>query len=166
MHALLASLVLAFSLAAAPAQTPSAQKPPEKKAKKVWTNDDIDLLRGATGGVTVSGTPSAVGVAVEEKPAEKEKPPAEEKDPKTYRQKLVPLRAELEQLDAQIKQMRVQLTNPTQASNAVDLSHTSAAMRPEVALNELEQKRRQVQQKISDLEDEARRSGIAPGDIR
>lgn len=162
MHALLASLVLALSLAAAPAQAPPAQKPPEKKAKKVWTNDDLDRLRGAA----VSGTSPAVETPTEEKSAEKEKPLAEEKDPKTYRKKLVPLRAQLEQLDAQVKQMRDQLTNPTQASNAVDLRHTSATMRPEVALNELEQKRQQLQQKISDLEDEALRNGIAPGDIR
>jgi len=166
MHALLASLVLALSLAAAPAQAPPAQKPPEKKAKKVWTNEDLDLLRGATSAAAVSGTPSAVETPADQKPAEKEKPLAEEKDPKTYRKKLVPLRAQLEQLDAQIKQMRGQLTNPTQAGNAVDLRHTSVTMRPEIAINQLEQKRQQLQQKITDLEDEALRNGIAPGDIR
>jgi chromosome segregation ATPase len=166
MHSLLATLVLALSLAAAPAQAPPAQKPPEKKAKKVWTNDDIDLLRGAPSGTAVSGAPAVPETAAGEKPAEKEKPLASEKDPKTYREKLVPLRAQLAQLDAQIKQMRDLLTNPTQASNVVDLRHTSVTMRPEVSLNELEQKRRQLQQKISDLEDEARRNGIASGDIR
>jgi cell division protein FtsB len=166
MHALLALLVLALSLAAAPAQAPPAQKPPEKKAKKVWTNDDLDLLRGAPSGAAVSGAPPAVETAAEEKPAEKEKPLASEKDPKTYREKLVPMRAQLAQLDAQIKQMRDQLTNPNQAGNAVDLRHTSVTMRPEAALKELEQKRQQLRQQISDLEDEARRNGIASGDIR
>lgn len=166
MHALLASFVLALSLAAAPSQAPSAQKPPEKKAKKVWTNDDLDSLRGSAprgpGAGEISGGPAAA----EEQPAGKEKPLPQEKNPKTYREKLLPMRAQLEQLDAQIKRTRDQMANPVLGSNAVDLRHTSVTMRPEVALNQLEQKRQQLQQKISDLEDEARRNGISPGDIR
>jgi regulator of replication initiation timing len=165
MHTLLASFALAFSLTAAPGQAPTAQKPPEKKPKKVWTNDDLETLRGTTGpagGVQVTG-PAAVP---EEKPAGKEQPLPASKDPKKYLEKLGPLRAQLAQLDAQIKQMRNQLANPIQGSNAVDLRHTSVTMRPEVAIKELEDKRRQVQQKIDDLEDEARRNGISPGDIR
>lgn len=165
MYAVLAPIVLALSLAAAPAQTSSAQKPPEKKAKKVWTNDDLDSLRaGPRGG---GGSASAgASAAEEEKPAGKEKPVPREKDSKMYREKLAPLRAQLEQVDAQIKQVRDQLTNPVKGSNAVDLSHTSAIMRPEAALSQLEQKRREIQQKIDDLEEEARRNGVSPGDIR
>lgn len=166
MQALFASLILALSWAAAADQGPSTQKPTEKKAKKVWTNDDIDQLRGTTGGFTVIAITPAVESTAEQKPPEKEKPLAEEKNPKAYREKLAPLREQLARLDAQIKQMHDQLANPTQASNAVDLRHTSATMRPEVAINELEQKRQLLQQKISDLEDQARRNGLSPGDIR
>jgi hypothetical protein len=169
MHVLLASIALAFSLAAAPAQTSSAQQPPQKKPKKVWTNDDLDLLRGglSVAGGSASGGGVAGGAAAgEEKPAGKDKLLPSEKDPKTYREKLAPLRAQLEQIDAKIKLMHDQLTHPVEGGNAVDLSHASVTMRPEAALQELEQKRQGIQQKISDLEDEARRNGLSSGDIR
>jgi hypothetical protein len=169
MHVLLAAFALALSLAAAPVQTPSAQQPPQKKAKKVWTNDDLDLLQGRSSGAggSASGAGVAGGAAAgEEKPGGKDKPLPSEKDPKTYREKLIPLRAQLEQVDAKIKQMRDQLTHPIESGNAVDLRHASADLRPEVALKELEQKRLDIQQKISDLEDEARRNGLSSGDIR
>lgn len=169
MHALLATLALALCLAASPAASAQVQQPPGKKAKKVWTNDDLDAMRGGSrqGDVRASAGESAgTSAAAEEKPTGKDKPLPREKDPKLYREKLVPLRSQLEQLDAQIKQLRQQLTHPIEGTNALDLSHTSVIMQPEVALKELEQKRQQLQQKIDDLEDEARRNGISPGDIR
>jgi uncharacterized coiled-coil DUF342 family protein len=164
MHALLAPFVLAVSLAAAPAQTAPAQQP-EKKAKKVWTNDDLDSLRGGPRGVSVASSAGATA-ATEETGASKEKPAQTEDPAKKYREKLVPLRAQLDQIDAQIKEVRGQLSNPFKGTNAVDLQHPSATMRPEDVLKNLEQKRREIQQQIDDLEEAARRSGISPGDIR
>jgi hypothetical protein len=164
MHALLVPFVLALSLAAAPAQTAPAQQP-EKKAKKVWTNDDLDSLRGGPHGVSVASSAGATA-ATEETGASKEKPAQTEDRAKKYREKLVPLHAQLDQIDAQIKEVRGQISNPFKGTNAVDLQHPNATMRPEDVLKNLEQKRREIQQQIDDVEEAARRSGISPGDIR
>ena len=164
MHALLAPFVLALSLAAAPAQTAPAQQP-ARKAKKVWTNDDIDSLRGGARGV--SGGPSTgAAPAAEDTGGKKDTGTQKEDAAKKYKERLGQLRAQLDQIDAQIKEVRGQITNPFKGSNAVDLKHVSATMRPEEVLKNLEQKRREIQQQIDDLEEEARRSGISPGDIR
>ena len=166
MYALLVPFVLALSLTAAPGQSAPAQQPPAKKAKKVWTNDDLDALRGGSrpaGGVAAStGTePTAEG-----KTGAKEKQLPRDKDPKEYREKLAPLRAQLASLDAQVKQVRDALTNPYNGTNAVDLRHTSAIMRPEEVLKQLEQKRQEIQQQIDNLEEQARRNGLSGGDVR
>lgn len=163
MYALLAPFVLALSLTAAPVQSPSAQQP-AKKAKKVWTNDDLDALRGgprtaSTAAAAPAEAPAAAGGA-----ATRESP--REKMAKELREKLAPLRVQLDAIDAQIKQTRDGLNNPFKGSNAVGLANPSAIMRPADLLQQLQQKRQDIQQKISDLEDEARRNGISPGDIR
>lgn len=170
MHALLATFVLALSLAAAPAQTAPAQQP-EKKAKKVWTNDDLDALRGGAPGVTVASTAAAAAVTEEtaekKETGEKKEKPEQKEDPvKKLRDKLLPLRAQLDQIDAQIREVRGQISNPFKGNNTVDLKHVSATMRPEDVLKSLEQRRQGIQQQIDDLEEAARRSGISPGDIR
>ena len=69
-------------------------------------------------------------------------------------------------LDAQIRDLRDQLKNPIQGSNAVDLRHASVVMRPADLLAELELKRKNTQQQISDIEDEARRNGYSLNELR
>jgi opacity protein-like surface antigen len=173
MRALLAALALALSASVAAAQapqTPSTQKPPVRKAKRVWTNDDLDELKArshwasgtdsSSGGSTQAGTPDG-GASGDKQP-----PPPREKDPKTYQKQLAPLRAQLAQIDSQIRSLRNSLNNPISGTNSVNLGTATVTGRPEHQIEALEKQRQQIQQRIDAIEDEARRNGISPGDVR
>jgi hypothetical protein len=151
----------------APAQQP-AQKQPQK-AKKVWTNEDLAELPANAPVSTATAAP-APG---EEKAAEGgEKAPAKagelppEKDPKTYQKKLEDLRKRLADVDAKIKATQDATSGAVDGSNAVNLNQPTPILRPADQLAAFEKERQDIQQQIDDLESEARRNGIPPGDIR
>jgi hypothetical protein len=164
--------ILALSLSAAPAIAQTTPNPPPKP-KKVWTNDDLAALRGF-GGVsepTVQTAPSGQTPKGEEANKEekekKEKQIPREKDPKYYRQKLEPLRTQLAAVEAELKTTRDGLNDPLKnGSNAINLKKSAPMLRPEDELVKLEAKKKQLEQQIDDLETEARRNGVYPGDIR
>lgn len=158
----------AFSLAQA--QTKKAQK-----EKKVWTNEDLEQLRSTSyisivGQVAPSETPAVTagqpGTAETEKAGAENEQIAPGKDPKTYRQKLEPLRAELERIDSEIHRLREFRASGETVMNGLDLSKENMSLTPENQIQQLEARRREVQSKIDEIEDQARRNGIAPGDIR
>jgi len=177
-----------------PSQTPEkpAQKAPEKP-KKVWTNDDLTELRSSVQITTAAATSPAEGPAVgEATPAAaapgKEKALPQEKDPKYYQSKLAPLRQQRDALDAKIKGIQDALDNPVEGTNKINVTQQAPKMppgteqggppradnsiygdqvvRPKDQLEVLQKQRDAVQQQIDDLETEARRNGIDPGDIR
>lgn len=174
-------MILASALAwAAPAQTP--QKVSKPKAKKVWTNDDLERLprwsistasseptpppakaegaEAAEVGEAAGETPSA------EKPAEKApvpKPP-KEKDPEYWRRQLAPLRQQLQDVDAQIA--RVRSGEGSAESGGMNVARAGGPLGPENTIQQLERRRASLQQQIDAIEDQARRQGIDPGYLR
>ena len=170
MLVMAAPLILVLSLGVL-AQTSTTQIPPPKKAKIVWTNDNLEQLGAGTRWTPGGGPPPATVIPGATEPnadvKDKDKPPVKtERDPKPYLKKLAPLRVNVAMLDAQIKELRDQLKNPIEGSNAVDLRHASVVMRPADLLAELELKRKNTQQQISDIEDEARRNGYSLNELR
>jgi cell division protein FtsB len=164
--AFLVSLVLVASLAAA--QQP-AQERPKQPPKKVWTNEDLEALRGR---VRISSFEGAAPPAAAAAPAEEAAPagPAgqvynREDDPAWYRQRLTALRAEVERIDAEISRLRDVRSRGTQSEVAVGFD-TPRTLSPEDQIAALERRRSQLEQQISDIEDEARRRGIAPSTLR
>ncbi len=170
-----------------------AQKAAEKP-KKVWTNDDLTDLRSSVRITTAAATPSAEGSAAGEATAAaaaapgKEKALPDEKDPEYYRKQLGPLRQQRDQLDAKIKEIQDALNNPSQGTNKINTTQQAPNMppgteqggppradnslygnqivRPQDQLEVYQKQRDEVQEKIDDLESQARRNGIDPGDIR
>jgi hypothetical protein len=166
-----------------------AQKP--QAAKRVWTNDDLGELTGVV--TTASSTPSggaadAQANAAPDDRAKKDLPP--EKDPEVYRKKLEPLRAQLAQTESKIKEMQDAIDHPIDGKNAINLNQQAPnlpkadqpadyqekrpdnaifgnqVVRPEDQLVVYRQRRDALRQQIDDLEAEARKNGIDPGDIR
>ncbi len=174
---LAASLALAPILSgqgAAPGQAQPAPKPATRKEKKVWTNEDLEELRGKAH-VSVVGQASASPAGEEAKPAASGsemagtagEPYLREKDAQPYRERLAPLRAELERIDSQIRQIRDFLSNPrSEAQAGIVLGQGSMQLTPQNQLEQLERRRRDVQQKIDEIEDQARQNGIPPGSLR
>jgi len=163
--------------AATQPQAPAAQQPPQKQ-KKVWTNEDLEQLPGNSPVSTASAAPEAAPAEGEAAGGEKgaaagaggaaAKPAAlpKEKDPKYYQEKLDALRKRLAQVEANIQSTQGAMSGGEQGSNAVTLNQATPILRPTDQLAALEKERDDLQQQIDELESEARKNGLNPGDIR
>jgi uncharacterized lipoprotein YajG len=154
-----AAFAVAQSQQAAPPPSPSQAPAPEAKPaasskdakdrkpkKKVWTEDDIHNLNGDVS--VVGGASSASGSARSQIALSS----SDGKNAPWYRNKLAPLRAQIGEIDRQILQMKS--TKGTVRENV------------DTQVQILETKRGKLQAQIDDIEDDARRHGIEPGDLR
>ncbi len=93
-------------------------------------------------------------------------PPDRRAQPDFWQKEMAPLQAELGQVEDLMG--RIQRTRATGEgiSNGVNLLDNSSRLSPENQIQLLGQRRAQLLQKISDLEDEARRANIPPGWLR
>jgi hypothetical protein len=166
--ALVAALFLLAGAAPLPAGQGTPKQPPAKKAKKVWTNDDLAAL--APGGISTSSAPAAPAASTAEKPeadkgnkADKDK----EEDPvEKLRKRLEPLRADLTAVEAQLRSLRSAGASGNTTGGGVNISQTAGGVNTADQISLLEQRRSGILRQIADIEDEARRKGIAPGAIR
>jgi len=152
------------------AQAASGENKP-KKAKKVWTNDDLEQLRG-TAPVTVAGAPAtpsgaaAKGAGEEAAGGEEKGPYVKEKDPKWYGQRMASLREELDKTEKEISRLRNFLRNPSSGQAGLALGQENARLSPANQIDQLERQREKIRRQMDDLEAEARRNGISPGALR
>lgn len=168
-----ALFALACSAPAIASQAAPPQKqPPAKKAKKVWTNEDLEALRPS--GVASSATPSTVPSAAAEAPTGAEiaaKSAAEKKDKEEdpvekLRKRLTPLREEIDSIDTQLRSLRQGRVSGRTTGGGMDVSKTSGGMNTDDQIAQLERRRGDLLRQIAAIEDEARRASIAPGAIR
>jgi hypothetical protein len=144
----------------AASQSTPAQTPPATGGKpaKVWTNDDVVVLR-SNDNVSVVGNNAG---------AKKTSAPSQansyEKDPAWYRKQMAPLQAEVGKLDTEIAKLQ-EFIKGGNVSEPQPF-HYSLPGNPPDQLNQLEKKRRADATKIEDLMDRARHNGIAPGALR
>ncbi len=148
-------------------RNPSENPAPAKSAnpKKVWTEDDLNSLKSR---VSVVGGPS-------KSPKTSQKPPQDnqaaaslppEKDPAWYRQQLSPLRAQIEEMDAQVRKLK-EVQGGKETSDAGRRYHGfDLPMNTRDRTEVLEKRKRELQAKVDALEDQARRNGLNPGDLR
>jgi hypothetical protein len=157
-----------------PADTAPANPPVEKKKpKKVWTNDEIGSVGGTVSVVGEPTAPSRTGSASSVEDKKKPEPTlnapgndARQRLIDNYRNQISEIRNEMDEIDsriAQLKSFKAENTdpsggiNPTQGYNMIPL---------EDQVKQLEEKKRKLDSKISDIEIEAERHGIDPGDLR
>lgn len=165
-------LVLAFGPSAALGQQrPPAKQP--KKEKKVWTNEDLEALRARVPlsepgpGSAAAAAPAVEGAAAAEAaPAAAGEGYSRQNDPAWYRQRASSLRAELDRIDSEIRRLQNFKRNPASGSAGLALGKDNLSLTPENQIEQLQLRRRLVQQELDDLEAEARRKGWAPGTIR
>ena len=132
--------------------------------KKVWTEDDLNSLKSR---VSVVGGPS-------KSPKTSQKPPQDnqaaaslppEKDPAWYHRQLSPLRAQIEEMDAQIRKLK-DAQGGKETSDAGRRYGLHLPMNTQDRIEVLEKGKRELQAKVDALEDQARRNGLNPGDLR
>jgi hypothetical protein len=166
MKRLFLSLPVLLAMAPCAAHGRSQPRAPESqtpaaaggKPAKVWTNDDVDALRG-------NDTVSVVG---DNAGAKKTSTPPRsnyyDKDPAWYRKQLAPLQAEVGKLDTQIAKL-LEFIKGGNVSEPQRYYHGPPG-NPQDQLNLLEKKRQSDATKIDDLLDRARHNGIEPGALR
>jgi hypothetical protein len=126
--------------------TAKNQAKEKKKPKKVWTNEEIS---------SVGGNISVVG---DQKPSNNSygtpaSPSASEgRDAAYYRNRLAPLRQQVDDIDREIQQMR------SSKGSVRENIESQAQIR--------ETRREKIQKQINEIEEDARRHGIEPGQLR
>jgi hypothetical protein len=147
-----------------PAADPAVQT--AKKPKKVWTNDEISTV-GGPGSISVVGnadpdSKSSKGNSAKAAPAER----GRERQIATYRDRLHQLRNELESTEKKISDLRNFKADNTSASGGINMKQRYSMTPLEDQVKQLEERKKQLQSQIDAVEDQARKSGAEPGDLR
>jgi chromosome segregation ATPase len=137
-----------------------------KKPKKVWTNEEISKV-GGEGSISVVGNmseakASSKGTAARSTGAASGK----ERQVANYRNRLRQLQNQLETIEKQISDLRNFKAENTGASAGINMNRGYSMTPVEDQVKDLEEKKRQIQAQIGDVEDAARKDGIEPGELR
>lgn len=170
---LMTSLVLGVAGVPAPSAG-QTQTPKTKKEKKVWSNEDLEELRGKVHLSVIGQPPTEAPAGSGEQPvaADSEKSGARTeryvraKDPKWYSEQVAALRAEIDRIDGESHRLREFRASARTSQGGLVLGQSNIPLNPENQIQQLEAQRREVQRQIDALEDQARRNDIAPGAIR
>jgi chromosome segregation ATPase len=146
-------------------QDKDKQDKTKKKAKKVWTNDEISTV---SGGISVVGDSSASAPASGNSAQARAGEDSSEKDKLAahYRDQLQELRAQLDAADKKISDTRNFKADNTSSSGGINISKAYSMTPMEDQIKQLEEKKKQIQARIDDLENEARKNGISAGQLR
>jgi len=128
----------------------------------VWTNDDLERLP-PTSRINVLGQAAPI---VPASPAEQAQAPEalpREKDPKYWQERIQKVRQELARVEEQIRSLQ---SNLGRTSAGINLMGTNLGVQPADTLRQLERRRQELLQQITQIEDEARRAGMPPGVLR
>jgi uncharacterized coiled-coil protein SlyX len=148
----------ASATAPTPAQNTTALAPADaKKIKKVWTNEDVSGLNGP---VSVVGNSKNIGKGAS--------------DGKADGQYIANTRKELAKLQSQLDDTEKQIADlkdfsegkapATSGSYQIDKGYNRVPVNQQIT--SLQKKKKQLQDKIDALVDEARKKGVQPGDLR
>ena len=137
------------------------------KPKKVWTNDEISNV-GGNGAISVVGKTGGGDSNPPSDNFQKTAPGsvARDKQAATYRDRLHQLNNELEATDKKISQLRNFKADNTSASGGIDMNHGYSMTPVEDQVKQLEEKKKQIQAQIDAVEDQARKNGFEPGQLR
>jgi hypothetical protein len=146
--------------ATSPAQPPDSSSPAAadpKKTKKVWTNEDVS---GLTGPISVVGNSKNLG-----KPGSGGK--ADPQYITNTKKELAKLRSQLDDADKQLTDLKDFSEGKAPATSGGYQINKGYNREPvDQQIVGLQEKKKQLQDKIDALLDEARKKGVQPGDLR
>jgi hypothetical protein len=137
----------------------------KKKPKKVWTEDDISKVSGT---ISVVGDSSASTSAKSSSGATgaSSDDSAQGRQVDYYRDQLRQLQAQLDATDKKIDDLRNFKADNTSASGGINPNHGYSMTPIPDQIKQLEDKKKQIQDKIDTVTEEARKKGIEPGQLR
>jgi hypothetical protein len=161
------SLAISMTLSALAVPLRAANKPRAGKTERatvLWTNEDLEKLRGL-------GLISVVGQAPEQATAAAAAPSPylETQDPEWYAEQASKLRAELERREARLQEYRQALDDVRSLktmSGGINLDGGDIGITPEAGIEILQRRVSEIQSELDDLEDLARHNDIPPGTLR
>jgi len=140
------------------ATSASAPLPDSKKQKRVWTNEN---LSDANGPVSIVGNSKSTAKTK----SGGEKPPDAQYIANTKKQ-IEKLQGQIDDTEKQLQQLKDFSKGEPSRSNGVQL-HKSYDRDPiDVQIRTLQDKKKQFQEKIDALLEEARKKGVEPGQLR
>lgn len=155
-------------------ETSANASPEKKKTKKVWTNEDIGSVGGVISVVGVAGPSSSAADKKKPEPVGKSGPEdarqqqndARQRQIDNYRNQIAEIRAQMDSIDERIGQLKSFKGENTSASGGIHPNQGYNMVPLEDQVKQLEGKKKQLESKIGDIEGEARKNGIDPGDLR
>lgn len=133
-----------------------------KKPKKVWTNDEIAKV-GGEGSISVVGKADANSKSNSSKSV---RTSSAKGQTGSYRSRLRQLHNQLETTEKQITDLRNFNGATTGTSGGIDMNRRYSRTSVEDQIKILEEKKKQIEAQIGDIEDAARKEGIEPGELR
>jgi hypothetical protein len=161
------SLAISMTLSALAVPLRAANKPRAGKTERatvLWTNEDLEKLRGL-------GLISVVGQAPEQATAAAAAPSPylETQDPEWYAEQASKLRAELDRREARLQEYRQALDDVRSLktmTGGINLDGGDIGITPEAGIEILQRRVSEIQSELDDLEDLARHNDIPPGTLR
>jgi hypothetical protein len=152
--------------APAPAKATPAV-PEKKKPKKVWTNDDVSSIpgsvsvvgsadKGDSSGSQQKNSSAGAGAADD----------VRQKQIDGYKDQIRQLQSQIGEVDKTIAQLKNFKGENNSPSGGINLNQGYNMVPVEDQVKQLEDKKKQMQAKIEDVENEARKNGIDSGDLR
>jgi len=135
-----------------------------EKTKKVWTNDEVGTLQGT---VSVVGTEHGADGRTQST----KNVPGTATDPRRgkiqrYRAAIAELRKKIDDADRRISQMKNFKAEDSSPSGGINPNGRYIMVPLDEQVKQLEAKKKQLEANIEDLENQARKEGIEPGELR
>ena len=162
-------LCISISLALVPAAIPlrAANRPhagTDSQKLKVWTNEDLEKLH-ALGLISIVGKVDQETSVSQSAPGDYETT----RDPRWYAKQAARLRGELERRQARFDEYRQAIEGARSLKTmaaGINLEEGDIGITPEAGIEILQQRVKEAQAELDDLEDLARRNDIEPGTLR
>jgi hypothetical protein len=154
---------------AKPAITARAVRSADTAAHKVWTNDDIPLLREMAP-ISIFSASASSHASPTEAPsvatAASTQPYVKELDPDWYARQRDTLQAQIDADQDQIRDIQQIEQTGDGISDAIPLDKNAPGLTPYATVEILQNQIAQIESHIDDLQDLARRNGIPPAAVR
>jgi hypothetical protein len=146
-----------------PANKASAKD--KKEPKRVWTDDDMSKLSGSVSVVGDSSSSSDAQSSAELNSAGSANS-AQNGDVQYYREQLRQLQAQLDATDKKLDDLRNFKGDNSSSSGGINPNKGYSMTPVADQIQQLEDKKKQIQDQIDSVTDEARKKGIEPGQLR